>query len=103
MFIANGNVAETYVVMAVTDAAAGRTGVSAFIVERGTPGLSNGRKIDKLGLRASDTAEVLFENVTVPANNLIGEIGMGYRQTLKVLEGGRKVRVFKSSGEQIDA
>jgi alkylation response protein AidB-like acyl-CoA dehydrogenase len=89
MFITNGNVAETYVVMAVTDAATGRTGVSAFIVERGTPGLSNGRKIDKLGLRASDTAEVLFDNVTVPASNVIGELGMGYRQTLKVLEGGR--------------
>ncbi|HZO82823.1 MAG TPA: acyl-CoA dehydrogenase family protein [Candidatus Binataceae bacterium] len=89
MFITNGSVADVYVVMAVTDAAGGRAGVSAFIVERGTPGLSNGRRIEKLGLRASDTAEVIFDNVTVPARNLIGEPGEGYRQTLKVLEGGR--------------
>jgi alkylation response protein AidB-like acyl-CoA dehydrogenase len=89
MFITNGSVAEVYVVMAVTDGARGRSGVSAFIVDRGTPGLSNGRRIEKLGLRASDTAEVIFDNVSVPARNLIGEPGEGYRQTLKVLEGGR--------------
>jgi butyryl-CoA dehydrogenase len=89
MFITNGGVADVYVVMAVTDGAAGRSGVSAFIVERGTPGLSNGRKIEKLGLHSSDTAEVVFDNVTVPARQLIGEIGAGYQQTLKVLEAGR--------------
>ena len=89
MFITNGGVAEVYVVMAVTDPAASRSGVSAFVVDRGTRGLSNGRKIEKLGLRSSDTAEVILDNVTVPARNLIGELGAGYRQTLKVLEGGR--------------
>jgi len=89
MFITNGSVGDVYVVMAVTDPAAGRDGISAFIVDRGTPGLSNGRKIEKLGLHASDTAEVVFENVVVPARNVIGEIGAGYRQTLKVLEAGR--------------
>jgi alkylation response protein AidB-like acyl-CoA dehydrogenase len=89
MFITNGSAAQVYVVMAVTDAAANRSGVSAFIVDRSTAGLSNGRKIEKLGLHSSDTAEVIFENVTVPASNLIGELGMGYRQTLKVLEAGR--------------
>jgi len=89
MFITNGGVADVYVVMAVTDGGAGRSGVSAFIVDRGTPGLSNGRKIEKLGLHSSDTAEVVFDNVTVPARNLIGEIGQGYQQTLKVLESGR--------------
>jgi butyryl-CoA dehydrogenase len=89
MFITNGSVGDVYVVMAVTDAAKGRDGVSAFIVDRGTVGLSNGKKIEKLGLHASDTAEVIFENVTIPARNLIGELGSGYRQTLKVLEGGR--------------
>jgi alkylation response protein AidB-like acyl-CoA dehydrogenase len=89
MFITNGSAAQVYVVMAVTDAAANRSGVSAFIVDRATSGLSNGRKIEKLGLHSSDTAEVIFENVTVPASNLIGELGMGYRQTLKVLEAGR--------------
>jgi alkylation response protein AidB-like acyl-CoA dehydrogenase len=89
MFITNGSAAQVYVVMAVTDAAANRSGVSAFIVDRATAGLSNGRKIEKLGLHSSDTAEVIFENVRVPASNLIGELGMGYRQTLKVLEAGR--------------
>ncbi len=89
MFITNGSVGDVYVVMAVTDPEQARAGVSAFIVERGTRGLSNGRKIEKLGLRASDTAEVIFDNVTVPARNLIGGLGEGYRQTLKVLEAGR--------------
>ncbi len=89
MFITNGSVADVYVVMAVTDGAKGKGGISAFIVERGTPGLSNGRKIEKLGLRASDTAEVRFDNVAVPAGNLIGKAGEGYAQTLKILEGGR--------------
>jgi alkylation response protein AidB-like acyl-CoA dehydrogenase len=89
MFITNGGVAGVYVVMAITDAAAGRSGVSAFIVERETPGLSSGRRIEKLGLHSSDTAEVILENVSIPARNLIGEAGAGYRQTLKVLEGGR--------------
>ncbi len=89
MFITNGTVGDVYVVMALTDAGAGHGGVSAFIVERGAPGLSTGRRIEKLGLRASDTAEVIFDNVMVPARNLIGEPGEGYRQALKVLEGGR--------------
>ncbi len=78
LFITNGSAAQVYVVMAVTDAAANRSGVSAFIVDRATAGLSNGRKIEKLGLHSSDTAEVIFENVRVPASNLIGELGMGY-------------------------
>ncbi len=89
MFITNGTVADVYVVMAITDSSRGRDGVSAFIVDRGTAGLSNGKKIEKLGLRASDTAEVIFDNVTVPTRNLVGELGAGYRQTLKVLEAGR--------------
>ncbi len=89
MFITCGSVADVYVVNAVTDPAKKRDGISAFIVDRGTPGLSNGRRIEKLGLRASDTAEVIFDNVTVPAHNLIGELNAGYRQVLKVLETGR--------------
>jgi butyryl-CoA dehydrogenase len=89
MFITNGSVGDVYVVMAVTDGSAGRSGVSAFVVDRGTPGLSNGRKIEKLGLHSSDTAEVVFDNVKVPARNLVGELGAGYQQTLKVLEAGR--------------
>jgi butyryl-CoA dehydrogenase len=89
MFITNGSVADVYVVMAVTDGVTGKGGICAFIVDRGTPGLSNGRKIEKLGLRASDTAEVIFDNVSIPAANLIGKAGEGYAQTLKILEGGR--------------
>ncbi len=89
MFITNGNIADVYVVMAVERSERGKGGVSAFIVERGAKGLSNGRKIEKLGLRASDTAEVLFDNVRVPATNRIGVSGEGYAQTLKVLEAGR--------------
>jgi butyryl-CoA dehydrogenase len=89
MFITNGSVADVYVVMAITDTKAQRSGISAFIVERGSPGLTNGRKIEKLGLHSSDTAEVIFDNVSVPRRNLIGEAGAGYRQTLQVLEGGR--------------
>ncbi|HTW89651.1 MAG TPA: acyl-CoA dehydrogenase family protein [Candidatus Binataceae bacterium] len=90
LFITNGNLAEVLVVMARTDPARGHDGISAFIVERGSPGLSNGRKIEKLGMRASDTAEVIFDNLSVPASNLIGEPGRGFRpQTISVLEGGR--------------
>ncbi len=89
MFITNGTVGDVYVVTAKTDLGKGRGGISAFIVDRGTPGLSNGKRIEKLGLRASDTAEVIFENVMVPARNLIGELGAGYSQAMKVLEGGR--------------
>jgi len=89
MFITSGSVADVYVVMAVTDGASAKGGISAFIVDRGAPGLSNGRRIEKLGLRASDTAEVIFDNVAVPAAHLIGKAGEGYTQTLKILEGGR--------------
>ncbi len=89
MFITNGSVADVYVVMSVTDPGAGRNGISAFVMDRGTPGLSNGRRIEKLGLRASDTAEVIFDNAMVPAGNLIGEPGEGYTQAMKILEAGR--------------
>jgi len=89
MFITNGSAADVYVVNAVTDPESNRSGISAFIVDRESAGLSNGKRIEKLGLRASDTAEVIFDNVAVPARNLIGELGAGYRQTLKILEGGR--------------
>jgi len=89
MFITNGSVADVYVVNAVTDPARGRDGLSAFVVERGAKGLSNGKKIEKLGLRASDTAEVVFDNVIVPARNLVGKAGEGQRQVLGILDGGR--------------
>ena len=88
-FITNAGVAELAVVMAVTDATRGNRGISAFVLERGTAGFSAGRPYRKLGLHASNTAELVFDNVTVPAANLVGELHMGFVNTLQVLEGGR--------------
>jgi alkylation response protein AidB-like acyl-CoA dehydrogenase len=89
MFITNGSLAEILVVMAVTDPQQGRRGISAFILEKGMRGFSIGKKEDKLGIRATDTAELIFEDVEVPAENLIGEEGKGYRQSMSILDGGR--------------
>jgi alkylation response protein AidB-like acyl-CoA dehydrogenase len=88
-FTTHGRVAGTMVVMAVTNRAAGSKGVSAFIVERGTPGMTPGKKEDKLGMRASDTSEVIFENCRVPADQLLGEEGQGFVNTMQVLDAGR--------------
>jgi alkylation response protein AidB-like acyl-CoA dehydrogenase len=88
-FITHGQSGDTMVVMAVTDKARGNKGISAFIVERGTPGFIAGKKEDKLGMRASETSEVLFQNCRVPAAHLIGEEGQGFIQTLQVLDAGR--------------
>jgi hypothetical protein len=88
-FITHGKSADTMVVMAVTDRAKGAKGISAFIVERSTPGLLAGRKEDKLGMRASETCEVILQNCRVPADQMIGEEGQGFVQTLQVLDAGR--------------
>ncbi len=88
-FITNASVGGIAVVMARTDPARGRDGISAFVVEKGTPGFSAGRPYHKLGLHASDTAELVFEDARVPADRLVGERGAGFRQALAVLEGGR--------------
>jgi alkylation response protein AidB-like acyl-CoA dehydrogenase len=88
-FTTHGRVGDTLVIMAVTNRAAGRKGVSAFIVERGTKGLSAGKKEDKLGMRASDTSEVLFDQCTVPADHLLGAEGQGFVHTMQVLDAGR--------------
>ncbi len=89
VFVTQGSVAGVYVVMAKTDPQAGRHGITAFLVERGTPGLRIGKKEDKLGLRASDTAEVILEDVEVPVENRIGQEGEGYAQVMRILERGR--------------
>lgn len=89
MFITQGSVADVYVVMATTAPEEGRRGISAFVVEQGTKNLGVGGKIEKLGLRASDTAEVIFDGVEVPGENLIGEVGAGYSQALAILDGAR--------------
>ena len=88
-FITNATVAGTAVVMAKTDPAAGGRGVSAFILERGMPGFRPGQRYRKLGLHASDTAELVLESVRVPKENLLGERDRGFQDTKKVLEGGR--------------
>ena len=87
-FITHGSVGSTFVVLAVTDKSK-RHGVSAFIMEKGMPGFSVGKKENKLGMRASDTASLLFDSVRVPAGNLIGNEGDGFKQALQVLDGGR--------------
>ena len=89
VFVTQGSIGGVYVVMAVTDPAAGRDGISAFIVERDNPGLRVGKKEDKLGVRSSDTAEVAFEECVVGNGAVVGRLGEGYRQAMRVLEGGR--------------
>ena len=88
-FTTHGTVGETYVVMAITNKDAGKKGISAFILEKGTDGLIIGKKENKLGMRASDTTQLTFENYKVPDENLCGEEGMGFINSMKVLEGGR--------------
>jgi alkylation response protein AidB-like acyl-CoA dehydrogenase len=88
-FTTHGQVGDTMVVMAVTDRALGSKGISAFIVERGTPGMTPGKKEDKLGMRASDTSEVLFDNCRIPADQLVGDEGHGFVNTMEVLDAGR--------------
>jgi alkylation response protein AidB-like acyl-CoA dehydrogenase len=88
-FITNGRVADTAVVMAVTDRARGNKGISAFILERGMKGFRSGKKEDKLGVRSSDTSELVFEDCRVPAQNLLGKEGHGFVDTLKILDRGR--------------
>jgi alkylation response protein AidB-like acyl-CoA dehydrogenase len=88
-FITNATFAETTVVLAITDRAAGSHGISAFIVERGTAGFTVAKKENKLGMRASDTAALVFADCFLPNSNLIGEPGQGFIQAMKVLDGGR--------------
>ncbi len=88
-FITNGHYADVSVVIAVTDKSQGTHGLSAFIVEKGTPGFRPGRKENKLGLRASDTSELIFEDCAIPAENLLGELGEGFVDAMRTLDGGR--------------
>lgn len=88
-FITHGNSGNVAVVIARTGEPNTSRNASAFIVERGTAGFNQGRKEDKLGMRASETSEMIFEDCRIPAENLIGEVGDGFVQALKVLDGGR--------------
>ena len=88
-FTTNGHYADVCVAMAVTDAAKKSRGISAFVIEKGTPGFRPGKKENKLGLRASDTSEVVFIDCRVPAGNLLGREGDGFVNSLQILDGGR--------------
>ncbi len=89
-FITNGTYSDCAVVLALTDREKGtHGGVSAFVVERGTKGFRSGKKENKLGLRASDTAELIFEDCVVGEENLLGTVGGGFRDAMRVLDGGR--------------
>jgi butyryl-CoA dehydrogenase len=88
-FITNAGVADTYIITAVTDRNTESGKISAFIVEAGTPGFSIGRMEEKMGLHASNTGELLFDECRIPAENLLGEEGEGDRLFLKTLDGGR--------------
>jgi len=88
-FITHGSIGGVMVVIAVTDRTKGHRGISAFIVEHGTPGMTAGRKENKLGMRASDTSEVVFQACRVPASQLLGEENWGFINTLQVLDAGR--------------
>jgi hypothetical protein len=89
-FITNGTYADCALVLAVTNKEkATRGGISAFVVEKGTKGFRPGKKENKLGLRASDTAELIFENCELPEENLVGKVGEGFKDAMRVLDGGR--------------
>ena len=88
-FITHGAIGGVMVVMAVTERGKGHRGISAFIVEHGVPGMKAGKKENKLGMRASDTSEVVFQDCRVPAARLLGEEGQGFINTLQVLDAGR--------------
>jgi alkylation response protein AidB-like acyl-CoA dehydrogenase len=88
-FITNGHYADIAVVIAVTDREKGTHGLSAFVVEKGTPGFRPGKKENKLGLRASDTSELIFEDCEIPEENLLGMEGDGFVDSMRVLDGGR--------------
>jgi hypothetical protein len=88
-FITHGSTGQMAVIMALTDRAKGKSGISAFAVPMDTPGIRPGKKENKLGMRASDTSTILIEECRVPADALIGETEEGFKQALTILDGGR--------------
>ncbi len=88
-FITHGSVGSVTIVMAITDKTKGKKGISAFIVENGSPGFIVSKKENKLGMRCCDTSALAFDNCRVPKENLLGEEGMGFIQALNILDGGR--------------
>ena len=89
VFITNGGYADVFVVMAMTDKSKGNHGITAFIVEKGDPGFSIGKTEDKLGICASSTTELIFQNCRIPKNRLLGGVGKGFKVAMSTLDGGR--------------
>jgi len=88
-FITHGKSGDVAVIIARTGEKGDSKGMSAFIIEKGTPGFSAGKKENKMGMRASETCELIFDNCRIPAENLIGEVGKGFQQAMQILDGGR--------------
>lgn len=89
VFITNGGYADVFVVMAMTDKSQGNHGISSFIVEKGDPGFSIGKTEDKMGIHGSSTTELIFQNVRIPKDRLLGQIGKGFKVAMSTLDGGR--------------
>lgn len=89
VFISGGGIADVYVIMAMTDKSKGTKGISAFIVEKGTPGFTRGKKENKMGIRASTAAELVFEDCRIPKENLLGGLGRGFKVAMTSLDVGR--------------
>jgi alkylation response protein AidB-like acyl-CoA dehydrogenase len=89
MWITNGNEADLFIVFATVDPDAGYKGITAFVVERDQPGFTVGKKEDKLGIRASSTTELVFDGVRIPPENVLGEVGKGYKVAIETLNEGR--------------
>ncbi|MBI5213217.1 MAG: acyl-CoA dehydrogenase family protein, partial [Nitrospirae bacterium] len=88
-WITNGGEAEIYTIIAITDKAKGPRGASAFVVEKGTPGFTFGKKENKMGIRASSTRELIFDNCRIPKENILGKEGMGFIVAMKTLDSSR--------------
>jgi alkylation response protein AidB-like acyl-CoA dehydrogenase len=88
-WITHGKSGDVAVVMVRTGEVGDSNGISAIVVERGTPGFTAGKKENKLGMRASETTEMIFDNCRVPKENMLGEVGQGFRQAMQILDGGR--------------
>ena len=88
-WVTNGITSDIVVLFCLTEKAIGYKGITAFVIEKGTPGLSTGKKEDKLGIRASDTCDLYFENCRIPGENMVGEEGQGFKVAMKALGGGR--------------
>lgn len=89
IFITNGSYAHVFIIFAMTDKSLGTKGISAFIVEKGDPGFSIGKKEKKMGIRGSATTELVFEDCRIPKDNLLGQLGKGFSIAMKTLDGGR--------------